>query len=446
MDNNYINVNSSENNKSNNVGNENNQAFNSNNFQNEKNKKNGNKINNSFKPSNKNFKDNSKPGFGKSVLVPFISGILGATLVVGTCFNVPAIKKSLIGKSTSTTQSTQSVNYNNINTNLVSLSSFSDTGVAVAQKVLPSVVGIKVQYAVNSIFSQNTSTAMAEGSGVIISSDGYILTNNHVINSSETNSNSFYSLGEATKITVSLYNDDTEYPAKIIGTDQQTDLAIIKIDKTDLTAAKLGDSDSIQVGEWCMAIGNPLGMASSVTAGTISALNRKITDEDGKNYTLIQTDAAINSGNSGGALVNTNGEVIGINTIKASGTGVEGLGFAIPINSTKSITEDLIKYNKVKRPYIGITGTNITESTIKANPTAKLVVGCYVRAVSEFSPAEKAGLKIGDIIIKADGTQVKTMDELNDIKNKHSIGDTMTLTISRDGKEQDVSVTLAEQP
>ena len=446
MDNNYINVNSSENNKSNNVGNENNQTFNSNNFQNEKNKKNGNKINNSFKPSNKNFKDNSKPGFGKSVLVPFISGILGATLVVGTCFNVPAIKKSLIGKSTSTTQSTQSVNYNNINTNLVSLSSFSDTGVAVAQKVLPSVVGIKVQYAVNSIFSQNTSTAMAEGSGVIISSDGYILTNNHVINSSETNSNSFYSLGEATKITVSLYNDDTEYPAKIIGTDQQTDLAIIKIDKTDLTAAKLGDSDSIQVGEWCMAIGNPLGMASSVTAGTISALNRKITDEDGKNYTLIQTDAAINSGNSGGALVNTNGEVIGINTIKASGTGVEGLGFAIPINSTKSITEDLIKYNKVKRPYIGITGTNITESTIKANPTAKLVVGCYVRAVSEFSPAEKAGLKIGDIIIKADGTQVKTMDELNDIKNKHSIGDTMTLTISRDGKEQDVSVTLAEQP
>lgn len=446
MDNNYINVNSSENNKSNNVGNENNQAFNSNNFQNEKNKKNGNKINNSFKPSNKNFKDNSKPGFGKSVLVPFISGILGATLVVGTCFNVPAIKKSLIGKSTSTTQSTQSVNYNNINTNLVSLSSFSDTGVAVAQKVLPSVVGIKVQYAVNSIFSQNTSTAMAEGSGVIISSDGYILTNNHVINSSETNSNSFYSLGEATKITVSLYNDDTEYPAKIIGTDQQTDLAIIKIDKTDLTAAKLGDSDSIQVGEWCMAIGNPLGMASSVTAGTISALNRKITDDDGKNYTLIQTDAAINSGNSGGALVNTNGEVIGINTIKASGTGVEGLGFAIPINSTKSITEDLIKYNKVKRPYIGITGTNITESTIKANPTAKLVVGCYVRAVSEFSPAEKAGLKIGDIIIKADGTQVKTMDELNDIKNKHSIGDTMTLTISRDGKEQDVSVTLAEQP
>ena len=178
-----------------------------------------------------------------------------------------------------------------------------------------------------------------------------------------------------------------------------------------------------------MAIGNPLGMASSVTAGTISALNRKITDEDGKNYTLIQTDAAINSGNSGGALVNTNGEVIGINTIKASGTGVEGLGFAIPINSTKSITEDLIKYNKVKRPYIGITGTNITESTIKANPTAKLVVGCYVRAVSEFSPAEKAGLKIGDIIIKADGTQVKTMDELNDIKNKHS-----------------VSITLAEQP
>ena len=418
MNNDYINVNSSENKKQ----------------------------NNNFKPSSNNHKNTTKSGFGKSVVVPFISGILGATIVVGTCFSVPSIKNNLIGRNTTSTQDKQAINYNNINTNMVSLSSFSDTGVAVAQKVLPSVVGIKVQYSVNSIFSQNTSTAMAEGSGVIISSDGYILTNNHVVNSSETNTNSFYSLGEATKITVSLYNDETEYPAKIIGTDEQTDLAIIKIDKNDLTAAKLGDSDSIQVGEWCMAIGNPLGMASSVTAGTISALNRKITDEDGKNYTLIQTDAAINSGNSGGALVNTNGEVIGINTIKASGTGVEGLGFAIPINSTKSITEDLIKYNKVKRPYIGITGTNVTENTIKSNPTAKLVVGCYVRAVSEFSPAEKAGLKIGDIIIKADGTEVKTMDELNEIKNKHNIGDTMTLTISRDGKQQDISVTLAEQP
>ncbi len=460
MDNNYVNANSTENTGNSNF-NGNGQPSNSN-----MNNSNFNRANNNFNQSG-NFnnvknggnyqkakkakvKDTSKPGFGRTVVVPFVSGVLGAAIVMGVCFNVPTIKNKMVGKTTSeeSNASFPTVNYNNVNTNLVSLSSFSDTGVAVAQKVLPSVVGIKVQYSVNTIFSRNSSTAVAEGSGVIISTDGYILTNNHVVNSSESSSSSssFYSLGEATKITVTLYNDDTEYTAKIVGTDEQTDLAVIKIDKTDLTAATLGDSDAVQVGEWCMAIGNPLGMESSVTTGSISALNRKITDSDGKNYTLIQTDAAINSGNSGGALVNSNGEVIGINTIKASGTGVEGLGFAIPINNTKSITSDLIKYNKVKRPYIGITGTNITENTIKANPTANLVVGCYVRAVSEFSPAEKAGLKIGDIIIKADEKEVKTMDELNEIKNKHSIGDTMTLTTSRDGKTQEVTLTLAEQP
>ncbi len=195
-----------------------------------------------------------------------------------------------------------------------------------------------------------------------------------------------------------------------------------------------------------MAIGNPLGMKSSVTTGSISALNREITDSDGKTYTLIQTDAAINSGNSGGALVNSNGQIIGINTLKASGTGVEGLGFAIPINSTKSITSDLIKYNKVKRPYIGITGSDITDTTIKQNPTANLVVGAYVRSVSEYSPAEKAGIKVGDIIIKADNQTIKTMNELNTIKNKHNIGDTITLTIMRDGAEKTVDITLLEQP
>ena len=195
-----------------------------------------------------------------------------------------------------------------------------------------------------------------------------------------------------------------------------------------------------------MAIGNPLGMTSSVTTGSISALNRSITDSDGKTYTVIQTDAAINSGNSGGALVNSNGEVIGINTIKASGTGIEGLGFAIPINSTKSIYNDLIQYNKVIRPYIGIVGSDITEEIIKANPTSKLVVGAYVRSVQDYSPAQKAGLKIGDIIVKADGKEVSSMDELNKIKNTHKVGDSMTLTINRDGKEQDITLNLVEQP
>ena len=157
----------------------------------------------------------------------------------------------------------------------------------------------------------------------------------------------------------------------------------------------------------------------------------------------IQTDAAINSGNSGGALVNSKGQVIGINTLKISGTGVEGVGFAIPINSTKSIYEQLIQYSKVKRPYIGITGINLTESLAKQN---NLVVGIYVKSIEDFSSAEKAGIKVGDVITEADGTKIKTVDELNEIKNKKNIGDTIKLKITRDGKEKEITLTLQEQP
>lgn len=405
--------------------------------------------NNNFK-STKPSKDKQKSsaGFGKTIALPFLSGLLGATLAIGICFNVPSIKNNIIGKDSSPlgTDSSSSINYNDVDLDLVSLSNISDTGVYVAQKVLPSIVGISVEYSVNSLFSRNTSTATAEGSGVIISSDGYILTNNHVIDSSTSSSSSYYEVGKANKIKVYLYNDETPYEAKIIGTDEQTDLAVIKIDKTDLTAAELGNSDTVQVGEWCMSIGNPLGMKSSVCQGSISALNRQLTDSDGKTYNVLQTDAAINEGNSGGALVNSKGQVIGINTLKASGEGVEGLGFAIPINSTKSIYSDLIQYNKVKRPYIGITGSNITENTIKSNPTFDLKIGVYVRSIEDFSPAEKAGLKIGDIIIEADGQKVESMDDLNKIKNAHQIGDKITLKIYRDGKESTVELLLAEQP
>ena len=391
-----------------------------------------------------NIKSNSSSyNFGKSIILPFFSGILGASLILGVCFNVPQLKSTLIGQANN--QSSE-INYNNINTDLVSISSFSDTGIAVAQKILPSVVGIKVTYPVSSIFSQNTSTTSAEGSGVIISEDGYILTNNHVVNSTSSNQSAFYSIGEATNLTVKLYNDETEYPAKIIGSDELTDLAVIKIDKDNLTAATLGDSDSIQVGEWCMAAGNPLGMISSVTTGSISALNRTIQDENGKTFTLIQTDAAINSGNSGGALVNSKGEVIGINTIKASGTGIEGLGFAIPINSTKSITKDLIEYQKVKRPFLGITGTTITEKTIKNYPTANLVVGAYIKTIQDFSPAQKAGLKIGDIITKIDNSEIKSIEDVQSIVRNHKIDDEITVTIVRDNNTQEIKVKLAEQP
>ena len=400
-----------------------------------------------FKNSDKKQKSGGA-GFGKTVVLPFLCGVLGTVIVIGTCISVPNIKESIIKQlvtvnNTNTSTNEEKTNTTNINTQLISLQGYSDTAVGVARKVQPSIVAITVEYSVSSVFNRTPGTATAKGSGIIISEDGYILTNNHVVNSSSSSSNSFYEIGEASKVIVKLYNDDTEYKGEIIGTDSQTDLAVIKIDKTGLTAAELGDSDNVQVGEFAMAIGSPLGLDNSVTAGIISAVNREVTDSDGNKYVAIQTDAAINSGNSGGALVNSNGQVIGINTLKLSGTGVEGVGFAIPINSTKDIYEQLIQYSKVKRPYIGITGRDIDEDTAKAN---NLVVGAYILSVEEFSAAEKAGLKSGDVIIEADGTKVTTMDKLNEIKNSKEIGDTIKLKVYRNGKEKNITVTLQEQP
>jgi serine protease Do len=393
---------------------------------------------------NETKKSKSNTSFSKNVVLPFCSGVVGAALVVGTCFGVPQIRDVFVQNTSIVQTSTTSSETNNAVTgslSQISLTNYSETGIYAANKVLPSIVGITVEYTASSVFLKNTTTSTASGSGIIISEDGYILTNNHIVNSSS--SNSYYELEKASKVSVYLYNDETEYEATIIGTDEQTDLAVIKIDKTGLTPAELGDSDSVNVGEFAMAIGNPLGMESSVTAGIVSAVNRKVTDSDGKTFTLIQTDAAINSGNSGGALVNSEGQVIGINTLKLSGTGIEGMGFAIPINSTKDIYEQLIQYNKVKRPYIGITGLDLDEKTATYN---NLVVGIYVKEIETFSSAEKGGLKVGDVIIAADGKSITTMDELNEIKNTHSIGDEMTLKVNRNGTEIDLTLTLQEQP
>lgn len=389
-------------------------------------------------------KNKVKLGFGSGFFIPFISGILGSALLVGTCFGIPSIRNTLLENNSNVSNSS-----NNLSTGYVSqtsLSNYSDTSVYAANKILPSIVGIKVEYNVNSMismfgFQPQTSTATASGSGIIISEDGYILTNNHIV--STTSSESYYEVSEATKLTVTLFNDENEYEAKIIGKDEQTDLAVIKIEKKGLSKADFADSDNIKVGEFAMAVGNPLGMQSSITCGVISAVNREVTDSDGKKFTLIQTDAAINSGNSGGALVNSEGNVIGINTLKLSGTGIEGMGFAIPINSTTDITSQLIQYSKVKRPYIGISGMDLDEKTAKAN---NLVVGIYVKSVDDFSAGEKAGIKAGDVIIEAEGKKITTMDELNEIKNTHQIGDELKIKVNRNGQEKDLTITLGEQP
>lgn len=384
-----------------------------------------------------------KSGFGKTVFVPFVSGIVGASLVIGVCFGVPNVKSALIGDTPqimnnySTNQKTDTSSSND---KIKNISNYSSTAIEVASSVLPSIVGIEVQYNVSSFWGN--SQASATGSGVIISEDGYIITNNHVV-STESSSSSYYAITEATGLKVKLYGDDTEYDAKIIGTDAYTDLAVIKIEKNGLTPAVLGNSDELKVGEFAMAIGNPLGMDFSVTAGIISAVNREVSASDGTTYLAIQTDAAINSGNSGGALVNSNGEVIGINNLKLSGTGIEGIGFAIPINSTTDVVSQLIEFKTVKRPYIGISGqaidSNITE-------IYGLPAGISVQSVEENSPAKSAGIEKGDIITKIEGKEVTTVAELNKIKYNYKIGDTVTLTILRSGQEKELKVTLGEEP
>ena len=286
-----------------------------------------------------------------------------------------------------------------------------------------------------------TQKATAQGSGIIISEDGYILTNNHILSTSD--SSSYYEVSEANSIKVSLNGEENQYNATIVGTDAQTDLAVIKIDKTGLTAAEIGNSDSLSIGEFVLAVGNPLGLQSSVTSGIVSALKRTITSEDGITYVVIQTDCAINAGNSGGALVNSKGQVIGINTLKLSGTGVEGVGFAIPINDTIEVYNELIDHGKVLRPYIGITGADLSK---KQADYYKLPEGIYIQSIEIASAAEAAGLKVGDVITAIDGQDVTTMEELNKIKNDKKIGDKITLTITRDGKSQDVTLTLKEAP
>lgn len=381
--------------------------------------------------------------FTKSIILPFASGIIGASLVIGTCFGIPKIRDKILDEKVTSSQGINNTSKSNsstpINATAISLEGYSETSMGVADKVLPSIVGIEIEYSISSFFGM--STGSAKGSGIIISEDGYILTNNHVVSASS--SSSYYEISDAVSIKVSLYNDDTSYEAKIIGKDDQTDLAVIKIEKEGLTKAELGNSDSVRVGEFAMAVGCPLGLNTTVTSGIISAVNRTITTTDNETYVVMQTDAAINSGNSGGALVNSKGEVIGINTLKLSGTGVEGIGFAIPINSTTEIVSQLMEYNKVIRPYIGIEGITIDESLAKQY---KLVKGVYIRKVEDFAAAQKAGLKPGDIITEINGKAITTVDEINEIKNEHKIGDTLVLKVYRDNEYKEINLILQEKP
>lgn len=313
---------------------------------------------------------------------------------------------------------------------------------AIAEKVGPSVVGIKTTAVTRGFFGAQQ--AGGEGSGIIYSADGYIVTNFHVIQDAVDTSGK--KIASGAKVEVVLPNHtDKSYEAQLVGYDSKTDLAVIKIQASNLPAAALGNSDNLKVGEIAVAIGNPGGLEymGSVTTGIISGLNRTIATETGKQLKLIQTDAAINPGNSGGALVNSAGQVIGINSVKIVSTGFEGIGFAIPSNTVKEIADSLINYKYVKgRTYLGISVDQRFNDQIAQQ--YNVPAGVLVQDVSPMSGAYKAGIKAGDIITKFDGQAVKSYDDLDGIKSKHKPGDVVSAEIYRDGKTLTVTVTLQE--
>lgn len=292
----------------------------------------------------------------------------------------------------------------------------------IVTKVSPSVVGISCM----------TNQGGVTGTGIILSSDGYIITNAHVVDG-----------GQNYKVVLSKELDSQTFDAELIGADSQTDLAVLKIDAKDLPAAEFGTSDELVVGEAAIVIGNPLGfeLAGSVTAGIVSALDRKLTVED-REMNLIQTDASINNGNSGGPLINAYGQVVGITSVKINTTYGEGLGFAIPIDDAMPIIEDLLKYGYVKgRPMLGISGENITEIY---SQYYNIPQGFIVRAVNEGSAAEKAGIKVDDIVIGINGQLITSIEEFNAIKAEYKAGEKISISVYRNGEITDYDVILDE--
>lgn len=379
-------------------------------------------------------KNSNRKQIATTVVASFVSAVVGGACALGVYVGLN--KEPAKALETSKTNTGSIVETSNPNLSQVSLTNYSDTAIYAAQKALPSMVSISVEYDVN--YMGMKKAVAGSGSGVILSEDGYILTNNHVISSAD--SSSFYQVSDAKSIKVKIYGDDTEYSAEIIGTDSQTDLAVLKIDKTGLTPAELGDSSSVQIGEFVLAIGNPYNLDYSVTAGIISALNREMTVEN-TTYNVIQADCAINSGNSGGALVNSKGEVIGITTLKLAGDGIEGVSFAIPINETVPIYKELIEKGKISRPFVGISGIDLDEATAIRNGLTK---GIYVDSVVSGSGAEDAGIMAGDVIVSFDGKDVSTMDELNAIKNTKNIGDKIEIKLYRKSELKTFTITLKE--
>ncbi|OAA83611.1 S1C family serine protease [Clostridium ljungdahlii] len=394
------------------------------------------------------FKDKLKRSkkFMSYIAVGLVCSILGGSIsIAGALYFVPKLGmfKSTPLYQNLAFQNTGSEKSSTISASPVSTVKGGLTVSEIAKKVGPAVVGVSIKTASQSSdifgFSGNSQSDESQsngsssdsqddgmGSGIIINEDGYILTNYHVIESAE-------------KVSV-IFNNKKEATAKVVNYDAGLDLAIIKVTTNEKmpAVAELGDSKNLQVGDSVVAIGNPLGkeLLGTVTTGVISATNRDI--KVGNNtQDYLQTDAAINPGNSGGALVNSAGQVIGINSAKIGGSGVEGIGFAIPIDTVKPKLSGLLK------PILklGIAGRDINSQLSQAYNVPE---GVYVAEVQEFSAAEKCGLKVGDVIQKFDGKSVKSISDINDIKATHKSGDTVEIVVNRNGSNKTLNLTLTE--
>lgn len=369
------------------------------------------------------------------LLVAFISSLIGG--MIGT-FLVPAMLgvnplDYLKGDGISSDSSGRVIyrgkgTYSGLST---------DPVISVSDKVQPSVVNIRTKSVMSDLYHEDVKVS-GLGSGVIFRKDGYIITNNHVIE-------------DAKEIWVTI-GTDKDVRGVVVGTDSETDLAVIKVDRKDLQVADWGSVKDLKVGELAIAIGSPYGFERTVTAGIISALNRTVTFPGGngssaKTYTnLVQTDAAINPGNSGGALCDSDGRIIGINALIYSQTGgYDGIGFAIPIDTARNVADQLIETGKATHPYIGILGTTVDKDYAEAH-NLKIEEGAVIAEVLKGSPADTAGLKKGDIITKLDDEKIKDMESLIVSIRNRKVGDKVKVIYYRDNKSQTVELELAEKP
>ena len=375
-------------------------------------------------------KKKKKLSAGKIIAIALACALLGGCLGVGATLLLRNNTENQT-PSTGTTMYVGERQTEKVNTARTDTSEKLTPREVYAQNV-NSTVGITTSITTNYWGYQTTSAA--SGSGFILTEDGYILTNYHVIENSSS-------------VQVTTY-DNTSYSASIVGYDESNDIAVLKIDATGLTPVVLGSSDDLYVGDEVMAIGNPLGeLTFSLTVGYVSALDREVTLSSGTTMDLIQTDAAINSGNSGGALFNSYGEVVGITNAKYSSSSssgsasIDNIGFAIPINHVKNIITSIIEKGYISKPYVGVSVSDVNQQT----QLYGIPAGAAVQAVSDDSPAAEAGLQAGDVITRVNGTEITGSSDLVSLVSEAAIGDTLTMTVYRQGSTMELTVTVGEQ-